>query len=211
MDKSKLIPAWLLDHLRRLRNLPPASRLTYTRMQLARSLSRPSQRWSGKSIHSILFVCHGNIIRSPMAAALLKQHLGAGGGESVNVSSAGLWAVSGRGADPRAVSVAQEFGLSLQEHRAQLLTMELAQGMDAICVMDYLNEAETITRFPAARQKTFLLGAVVPVQRGESIEIPDPYGEDLDAVRRCYCMLESRVRNLADRIRSAGSPCPPDV
>ena len=207
-----MLPAWLLDHLRRLRSLSPSSRLTYAKLQLERSLpGHSSKPWPNAPLRSILFVCHGNIIRSPMAAALLKQHLGAGGGESIKVSSAGLWAVSGRGADPRAVSVAQEFGLSLQEHRAQLLTLELVQGMDAICVMDYLNEAEITTRFPAAKQKTFLLGAVVPVQRGESIEIPDPYGEDLDAVRRCYRMLESRVRSLADRIRSAGPPRPPDV
>jgi protein-tyrosine phosphatase len=143
-----------------------------------------------------------------MAAALLRQHLHSRSVEHVIVASAGLWAVPGRGADPRALLIAREFGLSLNDHRAHPLTPELVQASEAICVMDYLNEAELVARFPAAERKVFLLGAMDRIDRGGQVEIPDPYDGDLSDVRRCYQALDSKIRKLADRIKAAlpGAP-----
>ena len=64
--------------------------------------------------NKILVVCVGNICRSPTAERLLKQL-----NPALTVSSAGLGALVGKGADPRAISVAQANNLSLENHYAR--------------------------------------------------------------------------------------------
>ena len=75
----------------------------------------------------ILFVCTGNICRSPMAAAIARDALARSGRRDVEVVSAGTYALEGQRPTSDAAALAEEHGLSLGEHRAQQLTRELAQ------------------------------------------------------------------------------------
>src|SRR6202022_3959743 len=142
----RFIPPQLLHHRRVYHELGPRDGRVYLKLQLMRALGmRPRRTERPASIRRVLFVCHGNIIRSPMAAALLRKHLAGYDGAAVSISSAGLEAKQGRPADSRALLVAKEFGVSLDDHCAEELTSELVRRADLILVMDYTNEAKLIS------------------------------------------------------------------
>src|SRR3989442_12759849 len=117
-------------------SLPPAVRA------LRHAPARIFHRWSRRAAAarlarrglpaSILFVCHGNICRSPLAAALLRRALSQ---KKVGVASAGFMG-PGRPAPPEAVAAAAHYGVDLSAHRSQLLTADRARGADLIVVMD---------------------------------------------------------------------------
>jgi protein-tyrosine-phosphatase len=113
-----------------------------------------------------------------------------------SIRSAGLHAVPGMAAHPWALASAPEFGLSLEGYRAQLLTVEMVQEADAIFAMDYQNEVELLSTYPAARHKIFMLGAYVAgVHR--HLEIADPYYATPEQTRNCYQVLERCIHELA--------------
>jgi len=134
-------------------------------------------------------------MRSPMCEALMRKALGAEL-RCFGVRSAGLHAVPGIAAHPWALASAREFGLSLDDYRAQLLTAEMVQEADAIFAMDYQNEVELLSAYPVARQKIFMLGAYVGgVHR--HLEIADPYYATPEQTRNCYQVLERCIHELA--------------
>jgi len=151
-------------------------------------------------VNTIVFVCYGNIIRSPMAAALLRRALIRMGRPDVRVESAGLYAKPWRGADPRSIALARASGVSLEAHESTPISWDLVMRADLILVMDYLNEAELLARYPQAAAKVFLLGAY----RGchwRQAEIDDPYRGNQDDIRRCYDRLEMCIDELARRLQ----------
>lgn len=77
--------------------------------------------------NKILVVCVGNICRSPTAERLLRQFHPA-----LTVSSAGLGALVGKGADPCAISVAQAHNLSLENHCARQISGRMCREYDLI-------------------------------------------------------------------------------
>jgi len=211
----RLIPHRIMDHIRVSRNLGDDGGWCYLKLALARALRMrrgdPAPMVLA-SARSIVFVCHGNIIRSPMAAALLRRHLEDSGGGPIAITSAGLRAKSGRNADERALVAARELGISLDDHVCQQLTPEMVAGADLIFVMDYQNEARLLARFPEARRKVFILGGRAQDRPIHGFEVADPYQGSLADVRRCYGILDCRIRNLilqfplsqADEGRDAG-------
>lgn len=114
----------------------------------------------------------------------------------VKVASAGLHASPGKAAHPWAIVAARGLGISLDDHRAQLLTAGMVEKSDAIFAMDYQNQVELLARYPEAKEKIFMLGA----HAGESyprVEIADPYYGDLEQTRLCYQILQSCIRDVA--------------
>jgi protein-tyrosine-phosphatase/predicted ATP-grasp superfamily ATP-dependent carboligase len=179
--------------------------LGYLRMRvlytLALKRNRPPARTS--NFRSVLFICHGNKIRSPMAAALLTKRLGgSSGGRITSISSAGLASTLDSRADGRARLVAKEFGVSLDDHRPRSLTPELVEQADAIFIMDNLNELGMRRLYPHAMKKVFYLGAYADGKRPpRNAEMVDPNLGTLSDIRSCYLTIESCIRKLDEAIR----------
>lgn len=166
-------------------------------------------RWSSTRLPAaqdgvpvVIFVCWGNIFRSPMAEMLMVRALAARALGGVRVSSAGVNATPGREAPVDARVAAREAGVSLDAHRATRLTRELAERADILVVMDLLNDAIIAHRFPEAAAKIVPLGAFeTPVPKGLlATVIHDPYGEGLEAVRGCYARLDRCIDGLTEAI-----------
>ena len=193
----RVMPASLNRWLLIRRRLGPKAASIYQKRQIARALGliRDRSRHLPVEIRTILFVCRGNIIRSAMGAALLRKFVG--DISPLNIISAGLFAKVGTPADPRANTAATNYGISLDQHRAQLIQSETAERADLILVMDFQNESVLLSRFPTLHAKTFLLGAFPFENCPSSIEISDPYDGDAAEVQRCFEILNGHVRKLA--------------
>ena len=135
-----------------------------------------------KAARHLLFVCHGNINRSPLAAVDLGRRLGASPG--VEIRSAGLHPKGGRPADPRMVALAAARGVDLGGCRSTVVDAPLLDQADLIFVMDAAQARRMEEILPGSAGKTLLLGVYAPPE--EPIEIPDPYGGDEETYRRAF-------------------------
>lgn len=196
----RIIPEALLKERETFLRLGPKAGAIYAWYRLLDRMGlRPQKRERiSPSTRSILFVCFGNIMRSPMAEAMFRQST-ASRHILVTAVSAGLHAIPGREAHPRALAAANEIGLPLVEHRAQQLTPEMVSQADAIFVMDFQNKAEVLALYPEARDKVVMLSEYADGAE-HCREIPDPYFGDLESTKRCYALLQTCIHNLATEL-----------
>jgi protein-tyrosine-phosphatase len=117
-----------------------------------------------------------------------------------------MHAVNGRSADLRAQKVAPEFGVTVNQHQAQLLSQNLVDAYDLVIVMDIQNAAEFLIRHPRAGGKLFMLRQFSQRSRGAGLDIPDPYPGDEDYMRQCCGMLRECIAALADEFNDRQQP-----
>jgi protein-tyrosine phosphatase len=194
---KRKLPDGLLSEIREYRKNPRNERATYLRLRV---LNGPGFQAMGRlrvpsTSRSLLFVCFGNIMRSPMCEALAKRALAVEQRSGIMVTSAGLHAIPGRPAHPWAISAASEMGIDLRPHEARLLSCEMVDQADAILAMDCRNVVELVTQFPSAQRKIYMLGGYADNGRG-SAEIEDPYYGHEQATRHCYERLRNCIGNL---------------
>ena len=127
----------------------------------------------------LLFVCSGNVCRSPMAEGLMREWLGPDSGW--RVASAGVSALEDCPATPQAVEVLRPRGLDLSAHRSQQLTRELVDAADAIVVMTAAHRATIRQCFPEAAGRLFLLKSFDSTARDG--DVLDPIGLSLETYR----------------------------
>lgn len=141
----------------------------------------------------ILTLCVGNICRSPIAEALLKQQF-----SGKIIWSAGLGALVGNPADRLSVEVAAAHGLDLSAHRAQQLASWMCQSAELIFVMEQGHKTELEQQYPLVRGKVFRLGEF------GKFDILDPYRQPKDAFEAAYAYIARGVADWVPRIRQLG-------
>jgi len=152
----------------------------------------------------ILFVCLGNICRSPTAEAVFRAKL-AQAGYRLEIESAGMIANhAGSPPDPRAVAHAEAHGIDLSGQRARAVVEEDYWRFDRIFAMDRANLAELQRRRPAgARVEIGLVMALDPDYGLD--EVPDPYYGGDEGFRRVLDMLDCAAERLIEQLhRRAG-------
>ena len=157
---------------------------------------------SPADIQNILFVCAGNICRSPMAEWQLKTLLWEKPISGIQAGSAGLIALPGNSASFNAVRIARENSISLEEHKARLITAELIDSADLVLVMESHQGHELIADHPQAAEKILLLRHFARYGSRER-GISDPYGRNLEAYRFCFEDIKECVESLYDWLAEA--------
>nr|MBC7245082.1 low molecular weight protein arginine phosphatase [Chloroflexota bacterium] len=139
---------------------------------------------------TVLFVCTGNVCRSPMAAGFFYDKLVQERMDGcVRVRSAGIWALEGQPASAYALQVMGEHGLDISAHRGRNLTQADVDEADIILVMTK-RHAEIINRdFANSVGKVRLLSEMA----GEPYDIQDPYGGSLLEYRRTAAELADLI------------------
>jgi protein-tyrosine phosphatase len=143
-------------------------------------------------------VCLGNICRSPIAEAVLRDRIEAAGlSEKVVVDSAGTgdWHL-GHEADPRTHAILSQNGYSLT-HSARKITAGWMGGLDIILVMDssnYLN-VEALVRDSGFDPELYLIRSFDPDlahfdNLSPELDVPDPYYDPEDGFARVLEMIE---------------------
>lgn len=127
---------------------------------------------------SLLFVCTGNICRSPMAEFLARGIIDAWDpalAEGVRLRSAGVIAMDGNPATDQAVEAMASRGIDLSGHRAARLTGEMIRESDLVLVMEeeHLRVASSIE--PGGHRKAFLLLKLAEAAQRAGASLP---GED---------------------------------
>ncbi len=133
---------------------------------------------------NILIVCIGNICRSPMAEALLKESLK---DKKHHISSAGLGALVDHAPDKTAIQLMLEKGIDISEYRATQITQELIRKADLILVMEAKHKESIENKDPSAKGKVFKLG------EWGKFDIPDPYKKDRQAFVDALNLIETGV------------------
>lgn len=154
--------------------------------------------------HRILFVCLGNICRSPAAETVMRALARARGlGDCIEIDSAGTYGGhSGDKADPRMRAAALRRGYTIT-HRARRIAEEDFDRFDMIVVMDDMNY-ESVSRLSPDRRYLNRLHRFVEFCRrhpGWSY-VPDPYYEGHEGFELVLDMLEDGCGGLLDAIAS---------
>ncbi len=143
-----------------------------------------------KRAPSVLFVCSGNICRSPTAEGVLRTLL-AERGWTGEIDSAGLLHYhAGEAPDPRAQSVAAARGYDLSDLRARALEADDVARFDHVWVMDRGHLNLLRRRFGHAANVELFLEAVAP-EGVRAREVPDPYVGDTSAFERVLDLIEA--------------------
>lgn len=138
---------------------------------------------------SMLFVCLGNICRSPLAEGIYR-HLTAGTSEKPLIASAGIggWHV-GNPPDRRSIKVAAAHGIDISHQRARQVQPSDFQNFDLVVAMDRSNLTRLQALQPAtASAKLHLFSALA---FGTEQDVPDPYYGEFTDFEAVYSMLFS--------------------
>jgi protein-tyrosine phosphatase len=137
----------------------------------------------------ILFVCIGNVCRSPMAEAAFADRMRKRGIPLI-VQSAGIGALVGHPADATALAILAERGIDASAHRARQLTPALARDFELILVMDGEQQRAVEAMSPTSRGRVHRIG-----RRGD-FDVPDPYRRDRAAFERAFALIERGLDDL---------------
>lgn len=150
----------------------------------------------------LLFVCMGNICRSPIAEGVMRHQLDRHGLDHIEVDSAGTgdWH-AGRGADARAQRVAKAHGIDIVGHVARQIATRDYEEFDWILCADRENLNEVLRRAPAGlipRCELVLEAAGF----GSPVEVPDPYYGDERDFEAVYALLARAAESLVQKLRA---------
>jgi protein-tyrosine-phosphatase len=148
----------------------------------------------------LLFVCTGNVCRSPMAEYLMRHKLGKT--SSWQVASAGLFAASGQPPSVLAVQAMDDIGIDIRAHRSMQISDELLKKSTMIVVMTSAHLLELAARFPAVQDRTYVLGSFLPEP---ATDIPDPIGGTIQTYRQTRELIALSLNNLEKYIANCHS------
>lgn len=148
-------------------------------------------------------VCLGNICRSPLAEAILRDKLQKNGLDDVVVDSAGTASYHiGENPDPRTVANASKHGLQISHLIGRQFTVADFDNFDKIYVMDesnYRNVVSLARNEEDAKKVELILNAAHP---GLNMPVPDPYFGGEDGFEHVYNLLDEACDYIVMNIRN---------
>lgn len=162
----------------------------------ARTLQTRKVRQALRNSRSVLFVCKGNICRSPFAEHYARRHLPGG----ARFASTGYYPVPERRCPPAAVEAAADLGVDLSGHRSSVIEAPLAREHDLVLTFDEENRRTLLDRYPWLRGKVFHVGLLAA---DGPVTIADPFGGTVEDMRAAYRAIARALDAYAGSVESA--------
>jgi len=153
---------------------------------------------------TVLFVCTGNVCRSPMAEGIFREAV-KGRGE-YQVFSAGLGAMEGQPPSAHAIQALKELGIDISSQRSRMLNPDLVEQADYIFGMTHSHIDTVMLLYPQAAEKTFLLREFDETLDQFEKDISDPIGGAYDIYLNCRDQIEQGLVSLLKFIEGGARP-----
>jgi len=156
---------------------------------------------SDNQVTNVLFVCMGNICRSPTAEGVFRYFVEeAGLSESIEVDSAGTHAYhTNEPADRRAQAAAERRGYSMSDIRARRVRDEDFESFDVIIAMDRDNHSMLVDQADAEHHDKIRL--FLEYSSVQETEVPDPYYGGAAGFERVLDLVEDASRGLLETLQ----------
>lgn len=156
----------------------------------------------------VVFVCEGNICRSPMAEALLKDFLLTKKIDGVEVSSCGLKAQDGANAHSELESVIGDAYRHISNFNSRTINEKIVREANYLLAMEDRHVRDINTRYPEATEKTFTImefaGAKGDIKDFIESDLPDI----VDWMQDCYIEMSEVLPKIAERITGSKKTAP---
>ncbi len=159
---------------------------------------------------TLVFVCKGNICRSPFAAQYAARRLRERGLADVTCRSAGYAPSQAPASPPHAITAARAYQVDLSAHRPMALPAP-DEGAERVVVME-ASQLDIVAARGIPRDRLLLLPHFAPTRvvgtgyRRDNID--DPFGRPLAAFERCYADTAAAIDGLVDRLHEAAQGDP---
>lgn len=153
----------------------------------------------------VLFVCLGNICRSPAGEGVFRKKVQeAGLQDIIEIDSAGTAGYHiGESADRRMINHCRERGYDITPHRARQLSRSDLIEYDIILAMDKSNHRNILSLDPAGEYRKKIKMMTDYVKNEDVKEVPDPYYDGPPAFHYVIDLLEDGCTNLLEEINSS--------
>lgn len=167
-------------------------------------MSEPAPQAAARPI-GVIFVCLGNICRSPLAEGTFRAHVEAAGlaGHFTIASAGTIGHHVGEAPDPRSVAVAKRHHIDISAQRGRRFVRDDHHRFDYIVVMDASNHRDVLALRAAAGSATASHPATVTLLLDEIDGgfVPDPYYGTADDYQRVWELIHPATAALLARIR----------
>jgi protein-tyrosine phosphatase len=151
---------------------------------------------------SVMFVCLGNICRSPMAEGAFRQHVEAAGlGAQFHIMSSGTAGYHvGESPDPRSVQTAAAHGVDISMLQGRKLVRDDLERFDYVITMDRSNwnNAQKLVRRGSTAKVSMMLDEIGDAG---TVEVPDPYYGGPQGFENVWSLVDRASAALLGRIR----------
>ncbi len=148
---------------------------------------------------TILFICTGNICRSPMAEGLMRHALN---GMNIRVLSAGVGAGHGQPPSGYSVRALQEWNIDISQQYSRPLTLELVEAADLILGMTQSHVDAVLMMYPEAAEKVHRLRDFEPDLDDLDRDICDPIGGSYDVYLACRDQIKAGIDTMLETLKS---------
>jgi protein-tyrosine phosphatase len=149
------------------------------------------------SARQILFLCYGNIYRSPFVGRVARRVLP----EAVTTLTAGVYPETGRSSQAEAQLAAQQLGFDLDDHRSGLVTPAMVREADLALVFDATSYRDVLERGRKLLREAHFLGNL---DLSGPLQIPNPWGKSDETFLQTYLRIHGILEGALSKRSGAG-------
>lgn len=153
-------------------------------------------------MRSVLFVCLGNICRSPLAQGIFEHHVGRLGIDAdFDADSAGTsgWH-EGEAPHSGSIHIARKYGISIEKQRSRPVHAKDGAIFDLIVAMDTANRESLLNEFRFPEAKVHLMRDFDTTGAKGNLSVPDPWGHGEDAFEEVYQILDRAMAGFIEAL-----------